>query len=89
MLYVGQQIEVEPGIFKYITQYSLSNTDNGDGSSLGLNDNGQFVAMSRLADTATSTTATPTLYVVLQIPAPGTGVLALLGLTAISRRRRR
>ena len=76
-------------MFKYILQFAVNNTDDGNGSSMGLNDNGQFVAWVRLADSPTATTATSTSYVVLQIPAPGAGALAFLGLGVMARRRRR
>lgn len=88
MLYVGQQIEVDPGVYKYITQFGVNTTDNGDGSSMGLNDDGTFVAWVRTADTAGGTN-NGTAYIVLQIPAPATGVLGLLGVGALARRRRR
>jgi uncharacterized protein (TIGR03382 family) len=88
MLYVGQSIEVATGVFKYISQYGVNSGDNGDGSSVGLNDDGTFVAWVRLAD-APGGNPTSTSYVVLQIPAPATAVLGLVGLGAMGRRRRR
>lgn len=88
MLYEGQLIEVDPGVFKYVTQFTVNTTDNGDGSSMGLNDDGTFVAWVRTSDTPDGN-ATGTAYVVLQIPAPGTAMLGLLGVGALARRRRR
>ncbi len=88
MLYQGQLIEVDPGVFKYVTQFAVSTADNGDGSSMGLNDDGTFVAWVRTSDTIDGN-PTGTAYVVLQIPAPGTAMLGLLGVGALARRRRR
>lgn len=88
LLWVGQQVEVESGVFKYITQFGVNNQDDGNGSTMGFNDNGQFVAWLRLSDTPGGT-ATSTSYVVLNVPAPSAGALALVGLGAMARRRRR
>ena len=58
--------------------------------SMTFNDNGQLVVWQRLADTADPfASATSTAYIVIQVPAAGTGSLALLGMGVIARRRRR
>ena len=58
--------------------------------SMTLNDNGQLVVWLRLADTVDPfASATSTAYIVIQVPATGTGSLALLGMGVIARRRRR
>lgn len=88
LLYVGQEIEVSAGVFKYITQFSYNNTDDGNGAALGFNDAGQVVTWVRLADTFGGSN-TSTAYIVLAVPAPGAGMLGLLGLGAVARRRRR
>lgn len=82
MFYTGQQIEVETGVFKSIVQMTVTNPDNGDGGSSGLNDNGEFVVSLLFADNTWG-------YVKAQIPAPGTGVMSVLGLGVLARRRRR
>jgi MYXO-CTERM domain-containing protein len=48
-----------------------------------------LVVWTRFTDTASATTATSTGYLVLQVPAPATGVLGLAGLGVLARRRRR
>jgi hypothetical protein len=88
LLYTNQQIQVETGVFKYVSQFGTGTAGNGDGGTMNLNDNGQLVVWVRLADTFNGT-ATSTSYIVLQVPAAGTGSLALLGLGAMARRRRR
>jgi hypothetical protein len=93
LLYPGQSIEVAPGIFKYIVTININSAGDGNGSALGLNDNGQFVAMVQTAETWTgpySTSPTGTAYVVLNIPTPGgAAMLGLAGLLAARRRRSR
>jgi MYXO-CTERM domain-containing protein len=89
LLYTGQQVEVEPGVFKFVNQFGASGVGNGDGGSMSLNDSGQLVVWTRFTDTASATTATSTGYLVLQVPAPATGVLGLAGLGVLARRRRR
>lgn len=90
LLSTGQLIELETGVFKYINQFGAYGVDNGDGGSMTLNDNGQLVVWLRLADSPDPfASATSTAYVVLQVPAAGTGSLALLGVGIMARRRRR
>lgn len=82
LLYGGQMIEVDPGVFKKISTISTNNADNGDGGSSELNDSGIFAVQVTFTDTSYS-------IIKLQIPAPGTGAMALLGLGALARRRRK
>jgi uncharacterized protein (TIGR03382 family) len=82
MFYTGQSVEVDPGIFKTVSQFSVHNADNGDGGSSGLNDNGTFVVSLAFTDNSWA-------YVTAQIPAPSTGAMALLGLGMLGRRRRK
>lgn len=82
LLATGQQIEVEPGLFKTLSIFSVLGSDNGDGGAGGLNDNGQFAANLFFED---GTWAVTTLFV----PAPGAASLAILGFGAFARRRRR
>jgi hypothetical protein len=77
----GQLVEVEPGVFKRLVQWSVSPQDNGDGGAAGLNDSGRFTARLSFDDNSWAVTT-------LQIPAPSAGVLALMGLGAMGRRRR-
>lgn len=77
----GQMVEVDPGVFKRLVGWSVSSQDNGDGGAAGLNDSGLFVARLNFGDNTWAVTT-------LQIPAPSAGVLALMGLGAMSRRRR-
>jgi hypothetical protein len=88
LLYTNMPVEVETGVFKYISQFSTGGVDNGDGGSMQLNDSGQLVEWVRLSDTPGGT-ATSTSYIVLQVPAAGTGGMALLGMGMMARRRRR
>jgi hypothetical protein len=89
MLYRGQSVEVSSGVFKYVLQFAVTATDNGNGSSLGLSDNGQFVAYAQFGDTPSATASSSYGYIVMTIPAAGTGSLSLLGLAVMGRRRRR
>jgi uncharacterized protein (TIGR03382 family) len=81
MVYSGQSVEVETGVFKTISQFNVMATDNGDGGSSGLNDNGTFALKLTFTDSSWA-------VVTRQIPAPGTGAIALLGLGVMGRRRR-
>lgn len=90
LLYTTQPIEVETGVFKYVSQFSSGTAGNGDGGTMTLNDAGQLVVYVRLSDTPSVTaTATSTAYIVLNVPAAGTGSLALVGMGVMARRRRR
>ena len=90
LLYTGQAIEVETGVFKYVNQFQQGTAANGDGGVMNLNDAGQLVVWVRLADSPDPlASATSTSYIVLQVPSAGTGSLGLLGLAAMARRRRR
>jgi uncharacterized protein (TIGR03382 family) len=81
ILYNGQSVEVDSDIFKTISAFSISSVDNGDGGAMGLDNNNNFTARLTFSDGTWS-------VIKLQIPAPGTGGLALLGLGALARRRR-
>lgn len=81
MLFSGQAVEVEDGVYRTIQSWTVSGAENGDGGSLGLNDSGQFVARLSFVEGGWS-------LVTLQIPAPGAGILAIAGLSVLARRRR-
>ncbi len=67
---------------------SYNSNSNGDGGVLSLNDSGQFTFFANSAGAGGAFGANNVLMV-MQIPAPGAGALALLGLAAANRRRRR
>jgi hypothetical protein len=77
----GQSVEVDPGVFKTLANFSLLQFGNGDGACQGLNDAGQFVVQCNFTDGTWAD-------IKLQVPTPGVGALALLGLGVASRRRR-
>jgi hypothetical protein len=82
VLYSGQSVEVDTGVFKTISSFSVAALGNGDGGVEGLNDSDVFTARLTFTDATWS-------VVKLQVPAPGTGGLAILGLGVLARRRRR
>ncbi|MBY0313848.1 MAG: hypothetical protein K2W85_17420, partial [Phycisphaerales bacterium] len=82
LLHAGQTIEVDPGVFKSILTWNISTQDDGNGGTLGMNDAGVITAYITFNEGGWG-------VVKLQIPAPSTGILALLGVGAMARRRRR
>lgn len=82
LMHQGQQIEVDPGVFKTVSQWTIFGESNGDGAGGAFNDAGQFAASVRFTDNSWA-------VVKLTVPAPSAGALALLGLGAMARRRRR
>jgi hypothetical protein len=67
---------------------SYNSTSNGDGGVMCLNDNGLFTFYANSSG-AGGAFGVNNVLMVMQIPAPGAGAMALLGLAAIGRRRRR
>jgi hypothetical protein len=82
ILFTGQSVEVDAGIFKTISAFSVAALGNGDGGVEGLNDSDILTARLTFTDATWS-------VVKLQVPAPSAGGLALLGLGVLARRRRR
>jgi hypothetical protein len=82
MIYQGQALEVETGVFKTVSQWNVNALDNGNAGGAGLNDDGVFAARITFTDNSWA-------VIRMQIPAPGTGMMAMLGLGALARRRRR
>lgn len=82
LMYVGQTLEVDPGVFKTVLQWTIFGESNGDGAGGAFNDNGQFAASVKFTDNSWA-------VVKLTVPAPSAGGLALLGFGALARRRRR
>jgi hypothetical protein len=67
---------------------SYNAASNGDGGVACLNDNGQFTFFANSSG-AGGAFGVNNVLMEMQIPAPGAGALALLGLAAVARRRRR
>lgn len=82
LLYSGQTIEVETGVFRTVSTWTVNTLSNGDGGALGFNDNGRIATRVSFVEGGWS-------VITLQIPAPASGALALLGFGAMARRRRR
>lgn len=82
LLREGQSVEVETGVFRTISGWNVHIQDNGDGGTLAMNDAGQITAYLNFAEGGWG-------VIKFQVPAPGTGGLALLGLGLVARRRRR
>lgn len=81
LLTQGQIVEVDAGVFKTVQNITPTSSDNGDGGASGLNDAGSFVVNASFTDGTWG-------VIKLQIPAPGSGVMGLLGLGVMARRRR-
>lgn len=82
LLYEGQQVEVETGVFKTLQSWVISNQESGDGGGLGFSDTGKFAVQLKFTDESWGVAA-------LQVPAPGAGAAGLMGLALLARRRRR
>ncbi len=82
LLFAGQTVEVEPGDFKTILTWNINTQDDGNGGTLGMNDAGLITARVEFNEGGWG-------IVKFQVPAPGAGVMALLGLGVMGRRRRR
>ena len=82
VLYGGQVVQVDPGVYKTISTFGVNASWNGDGGVEGFNDNGQFIVNVSFTDSTYG-------LLKLTVPAPGTGALCMLGLTALASRRRR
>lgn len=67
---------------------SYSSASNGDGGVVSLTDSGLFTFFASSSGTGGAFGVNGAI-VTMQIPAPGAGAMALLGLAAVSRRRRR
>jgi hypothetical protein len=83
LLFVGQSVEVDSGIFKTISSFSVASAGNGDGGVQGLNDADRFTARLTFSDT------TWAIVKFNSVPAPGAGLLAIWGVGCVARRRRR
>lgn len=80
LMYTGEQIEVEPGVFKTVSGFTTFGNSNSDGSSLTFSDTGWLTLKLTTSD---STDVIVRYY----IPAPCS--LALLALGGVLPRRRR
>jgi hypothetical protein len=91
LIYTGEAVDVGAGSPKYVASFNANSSRNGDGGMLQLNDNGQLVLQVNLSDNPINGAVTPssTAYIVLQVPTPGAGAMALLGVGLLARRRRR
>lgn len=79
--YRGQQIEVLPGVFRTLNNFSTNNSNNGDGRALGFSDSGIVTWASSYVEGGQG------VFTAL-VPAPASvGLLALAGFAAGRRRR--
>ncbi|MBX3386305.1 MAG: hypothetical protein KF768_07025 [Phycisphaeraceae bacterium] len=78
----GDQLEVEPGDLRTIADlFFVAGSGGEDGKARTLNDNAQITFAATFTDGSAGVFVT-------SIPAPGAGLLALMGLAAVGRRRR-
>lgn len=80
LAYVGEQIEVAPGVFKTITGFQTRTGSNSDGAGVTLSDTG-WLTLKVTASDATD--------VIVSFAVPTTGPLALLALGGVTLLRRR